>query len=50
MWKKILVLMVLSLFVSLHVGCKKEGTAEKVGKEVDKAYDTAKDKFKEVTK
>ena len=36
--------------VAMHVGCEKEGTAEKAGKEVDKAYDSAKDKFKEMTK
>ncbi|MFC1845453.1 hypothetical protein ACFLZ5_11805 [Thermodesulfobacteriota bacterium] len=50
MWKKILILMTLALFVALQTGCEKEGTAEKAGKEVDKAYDAAKDKFKEVTK
>lgn len=50
MWKKLMVLMVLGLFVAMHVGCEKEGTAEKAGKEVDKAYDSAKDKFKEMTK
>jgi len=50
MWKKILILLTLALFVAMQAGCEKEGTAEKAGKEVDKAYDAAKDKFKEVTK
>lgn len=51
MQKKILVvLMALALLIVLQAGCEKEGTAEKAGKEVDKAYDAAKDKFKEVTK
>jgi outer membrane lipoprotein-sorting protein len=31
-------------------GCGEKGTAEKAGKEVDKAVDSAKEKFEEVTK
>jgi hypothetical protein len=34
----------------VQIGCKKEGTAEKTGKEIDKALDTAKDKINDVTK
>jgi len=42
--------MIQTLFVVLPAGCEKEGTAEKAGKEVDKAYDAAKSKLKEATK
>jgi len=31
------------------VGCEKEGPAEKAGKKVDKAIDSAKESFKELT-
>jgi hypothetical protein len=31
------------------IGCEKEGPAEKVGKKVDKAIDSAKKTFKEMT-
>ena len=41
-----MVIVTLSLFVTLHIGCEKEGPAEKAGKAVDKSYDSAKDKFK----
>ena len=49
--KKILAigLAVSFLFISA-VACEKEGTAEKAGKEVDKAYDSAKQKLNEATK
>jgi len=32
------------------VACKKEGSAEKAGKEIDKAFHTAKEKIHEATK
>jgi hypothetical protein len=32
------------------IGCEKEGPAEKAGKEIDKAFNTAKDKINEATK
>jgi len=32
------------------VACEKEGTAEKAGKSVDKAFDSAKQKLNEATK
>ena len=32
------------------VACEKEGTAEKAGKSVDRAFDSAKQKLDEVTK
>ena len=50
MWKKMLVLMALALFITLQTGCEKEGTAEKAGKEVDKAFSTAKEKINDATK
>lgn len=50
MWRKILVLIALALFIALQTGCEKEGTAEKAGKEVDKAFSTAKEKINEATK
>lgn len=49
--KKFGVLLVsLALILSFTTGCSKEGEAEKAGKEIDKAVDSAKDKFKELTK
>ena len=48
--KILVILMALSLLVVLNAGCEKEGTAEKTGKEVDRALDAAKDKYKEMTK
>jgi hypothetical protein len=50
MWKKMLVLLSLALFITLQTGCEKEGTAEKAGKEADKAFSTAKEKINDVTK
>ena len=51
MQKKILVILVaLSLLYALNVGCEKEGPAEKAGKEVDRALDSAKDNYKKMTK
>ena len=40
----------LSCMLILSVACEKEGTAEKAGKEVDKAFDNAKQKLNESTK
>ena len=48
--EKILVLMTLVLFITLQAGCEKEGTAEKAGKEVDKAFSAKKEKINDVTK
>jgi hypothetical protein len=49
--KKILVIgLALSCLLVSSVACEKEGTAEKAGKEVDKAYDSAKQKLNEATK
>ena len=38
------------MLLTAGLGCEKEGTAEKAGKEIDRALDSAKDKFKEATK
>lgn len=50
MQKKILLLVALAFFAIQLGGCEKEGTAEKAGKEVDKAFSTAKDKINDATK
>ena len=50
MQKKMLILLSLALFMALQTGCEKEGTAEKAGKEVDKAFSTAKEKINDVAK
>ena len=48
--RKILMIVVaLSLTVSV-CSCKKEGPAERAGKEIDRAFDNAKDKLDEATK
>ncbi|NOQ41170.1 MAG: hypothetical protein GQ563_01530 [Desulfuromusa sp.] len=41
----LLVFMILSM-----VACEKEGDAEKAGKQIDKAFSTAKEKIKDATK
>jgi len=50
MFKKGIVLFILLMIVFVQFGCKKEGPVEKTGKEIDKAYDTAKDKINDATK
>ena len=50
MFKKGIILFILVMIAFVQIGCKKEGTAEKTGKEIDKALDTAKDKINDVTK
>lgn len=47
--KTVLLFSVLILALS-SVACEKEGGAEKAGKEIDKALDTAKDKIHDATK
>ena len=39
--KKLLILCLIGLFACGFVGCKKEGTAEKAGKKIDQAVDSA---------
>ena len=49
--KKILVIgLAISCLLLATVACEKEGTAEKAGKEVDRAFDSAKEKLNDVTK
>ena len=50
MFKKIIILFVLVMIAFVQIGCEKEGTAEKAGKEVDKAFNTAKDTINDATK
>lgn len=50
MFKKGIILFVLIMITFVQIGCKKEGTAEKTGKGIDKALDTAKDKINDATK
>ena len=47
---KMFVLCAIACFAFGIAGCGEKGTAEKAGKEVDKAADSAKEKFEEVTK
>ena len=49
--KKIFVIgFAISCLMISAVACEKEGPAEKAGKEVDRAYDSAKQKLNDATK
>ena len=49
--KKLLVLgFAVSCMLLFTVACEKEGTAEKAGKEIDRALDSARQKLNETTK
>jgi predicted small secreted protein len=48
--KIIAVILAVSFLLTAAVACEKEGTAEKAGKEIDRAFDSAKEKFNEATK
>jgi len=49
--KKLLVIgLAISCLLLSTVACEKEGTAEKAGKEIDRALDSAKKKLDETTK
>jgi hypothetical protein len=49
--KKTLVIgFAISCLLLTVVACEKEGTAEKAGKEIDRAFDSAKQKLNESTK
>jgi hypothetical protein len=48
--KVILVALALSFMVFATAACEKEGSAEKAGKEIDRAMDSAKKKLDEATK
>ena len=47
---KIFALCAIAFYAFGIAGCKKEGTAEKAGKEFDQAMDSAKEKLQEATK
>lgn len=48
--KFLLVGLAVSYLLISVVACEKEGTAEKAGKEVDRAFDSAKQKLNDATK
>ena len=48
--KKILMVAVAVILLTGFYGCKKEGPAERAGKQVDKAVDDVKKKFDDATK
>jgi hypothetical protein len=47
---KITLLSILAVMVLSLVACNNEGGAEKVGKKIDKTFDSAKDKVHDATK
>jgi uncharacterized lipoprotein YehR (DUF1307 family) len=47
--KIFMIVVALSLTIGIY-GCKKEGPAERAGKEIDRAFEKAKDKIDEATK
>lgn len=49
-FKKMAVIGALVSMTMALVACSEEGTAEKAGKKIDKAFDSAKEKIHEVTK
>lgn len=50
MKKIFLICLAISFLMVSAVACEKEGTAEKAGKSVDRAFDSAKEKLNEATK
>ncbi len=48
--KKIVIIGALISLTMALVACSEEGTAEKAGKEIDKTFDSAKEKVHEATK
>lgn len=50
MFKKVIILFILIMITFVQIGCKNEGTTKKIGKEIDKALDTAKDKTNDAAK
>ena len=50
MKKLLAICLAISLLMVSAVACEKEGTAEKAGKEIDRAFDSAKQKLNDVNK
>lgn len=48
--KKLFMMLVVVFFVAGVYGCKKEGPAERAGKNIDKAMEDVKEKVDEATK
>ena len=48
--KVVIICTALTCLVFSTAACEKEGTAEKAGKEIDRALDSAKEKINETTK
>jgi len=48
-FKKTIILFILVMIAFVQIGCKKEGPIEKTGKEIDKAFDSAKDTIHDAT-
>ena len=50
LFKKLLMILVFVVFVAGIYGCEKEGPAERAGKDLDKAMESAKEKLDDATK
>jgi hypothetical protein len=50
LFKKLFMIVVIVLLVAGIYGCKKEGPAERAGKDIDKAMEDTKEKLDDVTK
>lgn len=48
--KRLIIIAIVGFLVAGVYGCKKEGTAERAGKKMDKAMEDAKDKLDDATK
>ena len=49
-FKKLFMILVIALLVAGIYGCKKEGPAERAGKNIDNALEDAKEKLDDTTK
>jgi len=50
LFKRLIIIAIVGLLFAGVYGCKKEGTAERAGKNVDKAMEDAKEKLDDATK
>jgi len=50
LFKKLFMVVVVVLFIAGVYGCKKEGPAERAGKNIDKAFEGAKEAVDDATK